>query len=124
MQLLTWPFGILAVEYGGLKYPSRFLADAVGTSLTYEFLAYPAVGALFNLYYPKGRPWLYQTLYLFAYTSILTVGEVILERYTELVHYLHWNWFASWITILLTLLMNYLWYNWFFFGRNARADVS
>jgi hypothetical protein len=37
--------------------------------------------------------------------TLLTILEVLMEAYKSLIHYVHWNWFCSWCTLLFTLLV-------------------
>lgn len=113
-QFMTWIFGHVVVELGLIKYPVRFFKKATSTSFTFEFFAYPALCVFFNLYYPFEDSIARQMLYFFAYTSGITVFEYVLERHTKLIKYIKWNWFCTWITILLTFLASNMFYRWFF----------
>jgi hypothetical protein len=96
--------GVIAVEKGMLSYPVRLFGDFFDTSPLYELLLLPVV----NIYY-------YQTTYLsswigiigqgFIYTTVLTFVEVILERYTDLIHYKTWTWQNSFLSIFLILFL-------------------
>ncbi|KIL42133.1 hypothetical protein SD70_02885 [Gordoniibacillus kamchatkensis] len=116
LQLPTWFFGLAAVQWGLIIYPSRFFDKAVSTSFTYEFLALPVISAVFNLHYPKTRSFWPKIVYILAFPTILTLVEVILERNTLLVAYIKWTGYYSWITIAFTLLLGYWFYKWFAFG--------
>lgn len=101
-QTITYLLGLVAVEWGFLEYPVRELASINRTSITYEYMAYPVMCALFNSYYPVGSTRMRKFLYYAAFCTGLTVPEVLLERYTELVHYIHWHWWTTWLTLLVT----------------------
>jgi len=113
MQALTWPMGLLAVQLGLLTYPSRFFAHALSTSLTYEFFALPCVSAIYNVRYPTSYPTIVKFAYTLSFVAVLTVGEVVLQKTTKLVAYIHWSWYVSFITISITLHLSYLFYKWF-----------
>ncbi|MDQ1143748.1 uncharacterized membrane protein YhaH (DUF805 family) [Bacillus sp. SORGH_AS 510] len=121
-QAITWIFGLVVVQYGLLTYPVRLLADVNRSSFTYEFYVYPAVCAIFNAYYPHKRSKLVQFLYYCAYCTILTVPEIFLEKYTELIKYIHWSWYWTWITLFLTFLMTRTFCVWFFKGMKKEID--
>jgi hypothetical protein len=104
-QLLTAVLGHIVVEFNMLTYPVRELSDINRTSFTYEFLAYPMVCAIFNVYYPTHRSRLWQVGYYVLFTTVLTVPELLIERYTDLIRYIHWNWFWTWGTIFMTFAM-------------------
>jgi hypothetical protein len=104
-QMITSVVGHVVVEYGLLAYPVTELADINRTSFTYEFLAYPIICAIFNVYYPFNRSRLYQVGYYIVFATALTIPEVLIERYTELIRYVRWNWFWTWGTLFITFLM-------------------
>lgn len=114
MQLLTWPFGIFAVEYGAIEYPVRFFPKIINSSFTYEFLALPAIGVIYCMYFPLRRSMLVKVLYFIAFPTILSIGEVVILNYTDLIRYIHWNWLISWLTIAITLHLNYSYFRWFY----------
>ncbi len=101
-QSITYLLGLVAVEYGFLEYPVRELAKVNRTSFTYEYMAYPVICAVFNAYYPVESSRLRKFLYYAAFCTGLTIPEVLLERYTELVRYVHWHWWTTWLALLVT----------------------
>jgi hypothetical protein len=116
-ELITWPTGLLVVQYGLITYPIRlFFAETNRASFTYEFFVYPVMCSLFNVFYPNDRSKLYQFFYYCAYCTGLTIPESLLERYTHLIHYIHWSWFWTWITLLLTFAATRFFCVWFFKG--------
>ncbi|TJY43943.1 hypothetical protein E5161_00630 [Cohnella pontilimi] len=104
-QWITSILGHAVVELGLLIYPVRELAKISRTSFTYEYMAYPMTCALFNAYYPGRRSRWFQFGYYVLFTSVLTVIEVIMAQYTDLIRYVRWNWLWSWGTVFLTFLM-------------------
>ena len=110
MQTFTWPFGYMVIEFDLISYPKHFFADVSKTSFTFEYFVFPVTAAIFNLYYPKKR--LIGLLYTSVVVSILTGGEVILEKFTDNIEYHGWKWYWSWITMFLTLQMAYWVWNW------------
>ncbi|MEW4211643.1 CBO0543 family protein [Priestia megaterium] len=113
MQVITWLFGTLVVENRLIKYPVRFLDYAYKASFSFEYYLYPSISALFNLYFPKKHSWKSKFFYSVSYPTVITVIEVLLEKYTNLITYIHWTWYWSWITLLVTLLISYRYYIWF-----------
>jgi hypothetical protein len=103
-QWITCLLGLLAVQLGLLQYPVRELADINRTSFTYEFLAYPMVCAVFNVYYPAQKKPVWQFAYYLVWITALTIPEVILEKHTNLIRYVHWNWFCTWSSLFFTFL--------------------
>lgn len=101
-QFITSLLGLVTVELGLLEYPVRELASVNRTSFTYEYMAYPVVCALFNVFYPTKAKRLSKMLYYAAFCTALTLPEILLERYTDLVRYHYWRWWITWLTLLMT----------------------
>jgi hypothetical protein len=120
MQIPNWLLGLTVVELGLIKYPVRFLAIAMRSSFTFEFMAFPTVSVIYNIYYPVDRSVWIRLLYIAAFPCTLTVGEIILVNYTQLIEYVHWTWYISWISIALVLQASYWFYSWFIWGSRFR----
>lgn len=114
-QTITWYFGVLVVQQGLIQYPVRFFSKATNTSFTFEFFVYPSICVLFNLYFPFAKSYLWQIVYYVGFATSLTVLEVSLEKHTQLIQYIKWSWFWTWITLLITFAMSNAFYRWFFF---------
>jgi len=113
-QAITWAFGFAVVEMRLLEYPVRFFEYASRTSFTFEYFVYPSISVLFVLYHPNGKGILKQLGYNAKYCSVITGIEVILERYTDLISYHHWNWLYTWIGVFITLYLCNRYHQWFF----------
>jgi hypothetical protein len=55
-----------------------------------------------------------QLSYFAAYCSIMTLLEVLIGHYTQLIHYIKWTWYWTWISLFLTFYISRLYYVWFF----------
>ena len=115
-QLITWIFGLLVVEKGLIKYPVRFFKKANKSSFSFEYFIYPSLCAIFNMNYPEDRNNSIKLLYYLYHAGIITVLEVLAERYTNLIKYVKWKWYWSFICIVLTNFLSRLFYRWFFKG--------
>ncbi|WP_342431285.1 CBO0543 family protein [Neobacillus sp. FSL H8-0543] len=113
-QVITILFGLVVVELGLLEYPIRLFASVNRTSFTYEYFAFPVVCAAFNVWYPNGRNPVFQIGYYSGVVSVLTAVEVIIEKHTDLINFIHWEWYTSWITICLSFYITRLFCVWFF----------
>ncbi|WP_373864159.1 CBO0543 family protein [Paenibacillus glycanilyticus] len=101
---------VLVVQGGLIEYPVGFLKMAYRASFTFEFYVFPAVSTIYNIYFPKKKPWFIKTLYIIAIPGVMTISEVYLEKNTELIKYLHWTWYWSFLTMTATLLLSYGYY--------------
>jgi hypothetical protein len=113
--MLTWSLGLFAVQMKWIEYPDHFFFPyAHRSNFTFEFFVYPAICVLFILHYPWKKKYITQLGYFVAYCSIMTLLEVLIEHYTQLVHYIIWKWYWTWISLFLTFFLSRLYYVWFF----------
>ncbi len=113
-QLPSWLFGLLAVEFGLLEYPVREFAKANGTSFTFEFLVLPIICVFFNIYYPEKRSFYKKIIYYITVLGPITLAEYFIEKYTLLLNYIHWEWYFTFITMVLFVYFIRAVYKWFF----------
>ncbi len=113
-QVMTWILGLVIVEYRLLSYPVRFFPYSTKTSFTFEYFAYPAICVFFNLYYPVQKNFFKIIIHYFTYSSAITLFEVILEKYTQIIKYTGWAWYWTWLSILITSYITRKYYKWFF----------
>ncbi|MGV3466859.1 MAG: CBO0543 family protein [Heyndrickxia sp.] len=118
-QVITFLIGLMVVELGLLKYPVRLFSSINRTSFTFEYYGFPVICAAFNVWYPKNKSKLIQFGYYVLYTSVMTLLEVIIEKYTDLLQYIHWEWYISWITLIGAFFIARLFCVWFFAKEEA-----
>lgn len=121
-QVITFLLGLVVVEWGLLEYPVRLFASVNRTSFTFEYFFFPITCAIFNVWYPNNRSMLIQWWYYFIFTSSLTILEVIIEKNTYLIKYVHWEWYISFLTIGLTFYFTRLFCIWFFSKGKVVSD--
>lgn len=116
MQTFNWFFGLVVVEFDLIKYPLILFEateKANRTSFLFEFMAFPVLSVIFTLYLPKGKTWHWRSLYYIAYTAFITLFEVILEKYTDLIKYIHWTWYYTFGTVLMAFYICTFFNNWY-----------
>jgi hypothetical protein len=113
-QFSAWFLGILVVQWNLIEYPVRELAAVNKTSFTFEFFAYPVVGIFFNYFYPPNPSLKKKFIYYSLFSTAITIPEYLLEKYTDLIHYVQWHWIVTWISIFATLFILRGFYEWFF----------
>lgn len=100
--------GVLVVEEKMLEYPVRFLSNYFRSSLLYEYLLFPVVCIYFYQTTYRSR-YPNMVLQCILYTTVLTIIEFFLERYTELIKYHTWTWIYTFIsTFLLMMFIRFL----------------
>ncbi len=113
-QMITWISGLVVAQYGLVEYPVREFANATKASFCFEYFVYPSICVVFNLYYPEHRSRIKQFLYYIYYCTVMTIIEVLCEKYTNLVAYIHWTWYVTWLTFFVTFYISRKYYVWFF----------
>lgn len=104
----------------GIEYPVRLFSKANRTSFTFEYFIYPSICAIFNVHYPEGKGSFGQFMYYFYYCTAITIIEVIVEKYTNIITYVHWTWYVTWVTLYITFYMTRKYCLWFF--RNKQSN--
>jgi predicted benzoate:H+ symporter BenE len=95
--------GVIVERNKMVEYPVRNLQNYFETSILYEYLLLPVVCIYFykstyNSRYPS------IILQCALYTSVLTIIEVLLERYTNLVKYNTWTWMHTFVSLFSLIL--------------------
>lgn len=112
-QILTWLLGLTVVELGLIEYPVRLFPNANKASFTFEYFVYPSICAIFNVNFPENKGNFNKLMYYCYYCTSLTIIEVIVEKYTNIINYIHWTWYVTWISLLITFFATrkfYIWY--------------
>jgi hypothetical protein len=117
--VITWSVGLAVVEYGLIEYPVRFFSYATRATFLFEFFLYPSICAIFVVNYPEKKSIFAKFMYIFYYCTPLTIIEVIEERYTDIITYIHWNWFVTWSTFFITFYISQKYSKWFFKENSA-----
>jgi hypothetical protein len=114
VQFLTWISGFCVVELRLLEYPYRELSRINRTSFVFEYLLLPLLCVHLNARFPNraARP---VKIGLYAgITSVLTAVEFLLERYTDVIKYIGWEWYWTFISVWLVLWLSRTATGWFF----------
>ncbi len=121
-QLLTWFFGLLVAQYGLIEYPVREFSHATRSSFSFEFFIYPAICVVFNMRFPDNKSILRKISWYLFFPSWMTAIEKLIEDRTRLIDYIHWEWYWTWITLLITFWMSRTFYLWFI--RRGTGGIS
>ena len=120
-QLITWVLGLAVAQYGLIEYPVRSFPYATKASFDFEYFIYPSVCVVFNLHYPEGKSRFRQFLHYFYICTIVTVIEVLCEKYTNIINYIHWTWYITWLSFIITFYVSRKFYIWFFSKQKNSA---
>lgn len=111
---ITWSIGLIVAEYRLIEYPARIFPYANKASFIFEFFLYPSICALFIVNYPEKKNAFTKFMYYFYYCTALTIIEVLEERYTYILKYIHWTWYITWITFFISFYISQKYNQWFF----------
>lgn len=114
-QLITFLFGLLAVEKNFLVYPTRVLfRKTLKSSFSFEYFIYPTLCTLFNLYYPEKKSKFIKFLYYLIHTGPIAAFEVFALKYTNIIRYKNgWTWYWSFITLWFTYYISRIYHKWY-----------
>jgi hypothetical protein len=113
-QFVTWFLGLLVVELHLIEYPVRELSGVIKSSFVYEFLVYPTISAFYCIYYPLTSTRWKKFIYTSTFVTSITIPEIFFEKYTDLIHYIHWEWYVTWVSLYATLVLVWIFYKWYF----------
>lgn len=112
-QALTWLNCLIHVKYQLIAFPVREFPKATDVLLTTDFLIYPLICALCYILEPKGKWFIRFSSFVF-WISILTIIDFLLEKYTDLIEYVHYNAIWTWINFFLIFMIMRFCTRWFF----------
>lgn len=122
-QTITWLLGVLVVEYKLIEYPVREFSYAIKTSFSFEYFIYPSLCCVFVLKFPQNKSILKKILWYLFFPSWMTILEVVFEKYTNLVHYISWHWYWTWLSLLATFFLSHMFYLWFMKKQTGGAGT-
>lgn len=121
-QILTWPLGLYVADMGWIQYPIRFFENANQTSFTYEFFFIPIICAYFNIYFPEDKSPMVKSAYYILFCSVLTLSELLILHHTNLIVYIYWNAYFTWISLFITFYLTRKFCQWFFNSYNKSLN--
>ncbi|MEH7073643.1 CBO0543 family protein [Neobacillus drentensis] len=113
-QAILWLNAFIHVEFHLIAYPVRELPIATNVLFTTEYFFYPLVCGVYLAYEPKRRSYWVRLFYLSVWISALTVYDLILAKFTNLIEYLHYAWYFTWLNYFLIFVVTNGIFQWFF----------
>ncbi|WP_423800869.1 CBO0543 family protein [Neobacillus sp. SAB-20_R2A] len=113
-QAIIWLCDMPSFQLGLLSAPVREFPKASHLPITIDYWFYPV---LFSIYYVhknvKGSRWPRFTYYL-VWVSAITLFDITLERFTDLLEYKRLTWWGMWIYIWFLFYVSQVLCNWFY----------
>jgi hypothetical protein len=113
-QCLTWINSLLRVKFHLLVFPVREFPKATDLLVSTEFFMYPLICAFYYIYDPKSSSVFRRFIHLCIWTTGADLVEVLLEKYTNLITYLHFTWYWTWLDFFVLFIVTNVYCNWFF----------
>lgn len=117
-QALTWPMGLFTVDMGWIQYPIRFFENANYASFTFDYFFLPVMCVYFNIYFPEGKGLLRRTAHYTIFCTAMALLELLFLHHTNLIRYIHWNAYWTWITLWVNFYITRKFCLWFFMPYN------
>lgn len=115
-QSFLWLNSLIHVEFNLLDYPVREFPKATELLITTEYFFYPLLCGFYIAFEPK-RSIMGRFIYLSIWISALALYDLILVNYTNLIDYVHYAWYFTWMDYFCIFAVTNLVYHWFFKGK-------
>lgn len=112
-KTIAWLNNLLQVKFNIILFPFREFPKASEVLVTTGYFVYPLLCGFYIIFEPKVNL-ISRFLYLIIWTTGLTVFEVILETYTNLIKYIHFAWYWTWVDFFCLFALTNIIYQWFF----------
>jgi hypothetical protein len=113
-QAIIWLCDMPAFKYGLLSAPVRILPKATHLPLTIDYFFYPILFSIYYVHKSGKRSLLPRFAYFFVWVSVVTLFDIVLERYTDLLEYGILTWYGMWIYIGFLFYASEIGCNWFY----------
>jgi hypothetical protein len=95
--------GVIVVEEHLIRYPVN-LFKHFQSSVLFEFLLFPVLCIYYSPATSHSGFWGI-ILKALVYSSVLSILEFFLEKYTDLIDYLHWEWYYTLVSVFLFMII-------------------
>jgi hypothetical protein len=116
-QSITWLNYLILLQLNFLSFPIREFPIATDILFTTASFFYPLIFAFYKHYELKVEN-LSRLLYLFIWISGITFFDKMIELYTNLLSYLNYTWYWSWLDFFCLFALSHVIYQWFFIDND------
>src|SRR3954452_23429558 len=113
-QAFIWLFDMPSFTYGLLSAPARMFPKATDLTVTINYFFYPILFAIFYVHRKAKNSQWFRITYFLVGISLLTIFDIVLERYTDLIKYESLTWFGMWIYLGFLFFISLVCCNWFY----------
>jgi uncharacterized membrane protein len=113
-QAIIWLCDMPAFQIRLLSAPVRELPKATDLPLTIDYFFYPVLFAIFYVHKSVKGSLLSRSTFFFVWTSAITLFDIVIERYTDLLKYELLPWYGMWFYIVFLFYVSQVCCNWFY----------
>ncbi|MBY0157235.1 CBO0543 family protein [Cytobacillus oceanisediminis] len=113
VQAIAWIHEYIQLVFGLVEFPYREFNKATNMSFSLHYIVYPTIAVFFILFYPKEKGTRRTFLYYLLFSMGITTYSYLLEKFSSLYHYIHWNWLFGLITNMILLYVVKIYIFWF-----------
>lgn len=112
-QLLSWPFSIIEATLGFIDSPVRFFSNATDSNFLLSYIMYPSLFAIFQVRFPQKKDMLIKFIYFFAFVLGLSLLDILIATYTDLLEYKSWKWYWNFPYFFVSFFFARRYVRWF-----------
>lgn len=112
-KTFAWLTNLLQAWYGVISFPIREFPEATSVLITTGYFFYPLICGFYIIFEPKANL-MVRFFYLAIWVSAAAIFEVVIEMYTNLIEYIHFAWYWTWIEFFCLFAVSNIIYKWFF----------
>lgn len=109
-QAIIWLCDMPSFKFDLLRAPVREFPKATDLPLTIDYFFYPVLFSIFYVHRRRKGRW----TYFFVWTTLLSILDIVIERYTDLLEYEFLKWYGMWVYIVFLFYVSQICCNWFF----------
>ncbi|MDL4842520.1 CBO0543 family protein [Aquibacillus rhizosphaerae] len=112
-QAFTWLSDLLLLNFNLIAFPVREFPSATDMLVTTDYFLYPLLCGFYIIYEPEQRLFV-RFIYLSACISTLVFIDIMISKFTDLIEYLNYDWYWTWLLFLCIFAITNIIYQWFF----------
>lgn len=113
-QAIIWFCDMPAFRFGVISAPVRLFPKATDLALTINYIFYPVLFSIFYVHMRFMSRLTHRVLSLLFWVSFITLFDIMIERYTDLLEYGFITWYGMWVYIGFLFYVSQVCCNWFF----------
>lgn len=92
---VAWAYEYVQVSFGLIEFPFREFEKASKMSFSLHYAVYPTFCVFYILYFPVSQGKMKKFLHTCLFNLLLALYTFLLNKYSSLIEFKHWNFFYS-----------------------------